>query len=131
MARRALTPIDHLASEAQRITAERLHERLKVPNERDEIGDDLPPDYLTSVQEGGFYGWPYSYFGKHVDERVTPQRIPARTVLCGKQSRAAELRVQVLADDRGIVQHHPVFRDESRNAPERIHPHHAGVTGAE
>ena len=43
-------------------------------NERDEIGDDLPPDYMTSVQEGGFYGWPYSYWGDHVDERVEPQR---------------------------------------------------------
>ena len=45
-----------------------------VVNERDELGSDLVPDYLTSVREGGFYGWPYSYFGRHVDERVTPQR---------------------------------------------------------
>ena len=45
-----------------------------VVNERDEIGPDLVPDYLTSVQEGGFYGWPYSYFGQHVDERVEPPR---------------------------------------------------------
>jgi glucose/arabinose dehydrogenase len=45
-----------------------------VSNERDELGDDLVPDYLTSVQDGGFYGWPYSYFGQHVDERVQPQR---------------------------------------------------------
>ena len=45
-----------------------------VVNERDEIGDDLPPDYLTSVKDGGFYGWPYSYWGKTVDERVQPQR---------------------------------------------------------
>ncbi len=45
-----------------------------VVNERDEIGDDTPPDYLTSVVDGGFYGWPYSYWGKHVDERVEPQR---------------------------------------------------------
>ena len=43
-------------------------------NERDELGDDLVPDYITSVQDGGFYGWPYSYFGQHVDERVQPQR---------------------------------------------------------
>ena len=43
-------------------------------NERDEIGSDLVPDYMTSVQDGGFYGWPYSYFGQHVDERVEPQR---------------------------------------------------------
>jgi glucose/arabinose dehydrogenase len=45
-----------------------------VVNERDEIGSDLVPDYLTSVKEGGFYGWPYSYFGRHVDERVKPAR---------------------------------------------------------
>ena len=45
-----------------------------VVNERDEIGSDLVPDYLTSVKEGGFYGWPYSYYGQHVDERVKPQR---------------------------------------------------------
>jgi len=45
-----------------------------IVNERDEIGADLVPDYLTSVQQGGFYGWPYSYFGQHVDSRVMPQR---------------------------------------------------------
>jgi glucose/arabinose dehydrogenase len=45
-----------------------------VSNERDEIGSDLVPDYLTSVRDGGFYGWPYSYYGTHVDERVQPQR---------------------------------------------------------
>lgn len=43
-------------------------------NERDEIGSDLVPDYMTVVKEGGFYGWPYSYFGQHVDERVKPPR---------------------------------------------------------
>ena len=43
-------------------------------NERDEIGSDLVPDYMTSVQDGGFYGWPYSYYGQHVDVRVNPQR---------------------------------------------------------
>ena len=43
-------------------------------NERDELGSDLVPDYMTSLQDGGFYGWPYSYFGRHVDERVQPQR---------------------------------------------------------
>jgi glucose/arabinose dehydrogenase len=45
-----------------------------VVNERDEIGNDLVPDYLTAVKAGGFYGWPYSYFGRHVDQRVQPQR---------------------------------------------------------
>jgi len=43
-------------------------------NERDELGNDLVPDYMTSVRDGGFYGWPYSYFGQHVDDRVRPQR---------------------------------------------------------
>jgi glucose/arabinose dehydrogenase len=43
-------------------------------NERDELGSDLVPDYMTSVRDGGFYGWPYSYFGAHVDERVKPPR---------------------------------------------------------
>jgi glucose/arabinose dehydrogenase len=43
-------------------------------NERDEIGSDLVPDYMTSVKEGGFYGWPYSYFGQHVDVRPRPPR---------------------------------------------------------
>jgi glucose/arabinose dehydrogenase len=45
-----------------------------VVNERDELGSDLVPDYMTSVKDGGFYGWPYSYYGQHVDARVEPQR---------------------------------------------------------
>jgi glucose/arabinose dehydrogenase len=45
-----------------------------VINERDELGPDLVPDYLTSVKDGAFYGWPYSYWGQHVDPRVKPQR---------------------------------------------------------
>ena len=43
-------------------------------NERDELGNDLVPDYITSVREGGFYGWPYSYYGQHVDTRAQPPR---------------------------------------------------------
>jgi glucose/arabinose dehydrogenase len=43
-------------------------------NERDELGSDLVPDYMTSVRDGGFYGWPYSYYGTHVDTRVKPAR---------------------------------------------------------
>jgi glucose/arabinose dehydrogenase len=42
-------------------------------NERDEIGSDLVPDYITSVKDGGFYGWPFSYYGQHIDVRVSPQ----------------------------------------------------------
>ncbi|WP_246676991.1 sorbosone dehydrogenase family protein [Mesorhizobium sp. B2-4-15] len=45
-----------------------------VINERDELGPNLVPDYLTSVKDGAFYGWPYSYYGQHVDPRVMPQR---------------------------------------------------------
>ena len=45
-----------------------------VANERDELGSDLVPDYLSSVRDGAFYGWPYSYYGQHVDERVKPPR---------------------------------------------------------
>jgi glucose/arabinose dehydrogenase len=49
-----------------------------VANERDELGDDLVPDYLTAVREGAFYGWPFSYYGQHVDGRVRPAN-PALT----------------------------------------------------
>jgi glucose/arabinose dehydrogenase len=45
-----------------------------VVNERDELGPDLVPDYLTSVKDGAFYGWPYSYYGQHLDPRVRPER---------------------------------------------------------
>jgi glucose/arabinose dehydrogenase len=52
-------------------------------NERDELGSDLVPDYMTSVQDGGFYGWPYSYYGAHVDDRVKPPRsdLVARAII--------------------------------------------------
>jgi glucose/arabinose dehydrogenase len=52
----------------------RTDELWTVVNERDELGSDLVPDFLTSVKDGGFYGWPYSYYGRHVDDRVEPQR---------------------------------------------------------
>ncbi len=52
-------------------------------NERDELGDNLPPDYFTSLRDGGFYGWPYSYIGDNVDPRVKPQRpeLVARAII--------------------------------------------------
>ena len=50
------------------------HMLWAVINERDELGPDLVPDYLTSVHDGAFYGWPYSYYGQHLDPRVQPQR---------------------------------------------------------
>lgn len=62
-----------------------------VANERDELGSDLVPDYLTSVRDGGFYGWPYSYFGQHVDQRVAPQR--------------ADLVAQAIAPDYALGPH--------------------------
>jgi glucose/arabinose dehydrogenase len=54
-----------------------------VVNERDELGSDLVPDYLTSVKEGAFYGWPFSYWGQHVDDRVQPQnpQLVAKAIL--------------------------------------------------
>lgn len=54
-----------------------------VVNERDELGDNLPPDYLTSLKDGGFYGWPYSYIGDNVDPRVKPQKpdLAARAII--------------------------------------------------
>ena len=50
------------------------HVLWAVVNERDELGPDLVPDYMTSVKDGAFYGWPYSYYGQHLDPRVKPQR---------------------------------------------------------
>jgi glucose/arabinose dehydrogenase len=50
------------------------HTLWAVINERNELGPDLVPDYLTSVRDGAFYGWPYSYYGQHIDPRVQPQR---------------------------------------------------------
>ena len=75
----------HLTTNASRVFASGLRnpnglgwqpqsgELWTAVNERDEIGGDLVPDYMTSVRDGRFYGWPYSYYGQHVDERVTPQ----------------------------------------------------------
>jgi glucose/arabinose dehydrogenase len=50
------------------------HKLWAVINERDELGPNLVPDYMTSITDGGFYGWPYSYWGQHIDPRVSPQR---------------------------------------------------------
>lgn len=52
-----------------------------VVNERDELGDELVPDYLTSVQRGGFYGWPFVYFGNHVDPRMKDQKPPQEAIV--------------------------------------------------
>ncbi|RYD53816.1 MAG: sorbosone dehydrogenase family protein [Sphingomonadales bacterium] len=66
-----------------------------VVNERDEIGPDLVPDYLTSVREGGFYGWPYSYWGQNVDARVRPQN-PERVAAALKPDYALGSHVAAL-----------------------------------
>jgi glucose/arabinose dehydrogenase len=52
----------------------RTKELWVAVNERDEIGEDLVPDYMTSVKRDGFYGWPYSYYGQNVDKRVDPPK---------------------------------------------------------
>ena len=79
--RAAILEVD-LATGAKRVFASGLrnpnglgwnpanNELWTAVNERDELGNDLVPDYMTSVREGGFYGWPYSYYGRHVDKRV-------------------------------------------------------------
>lgn len=66
-----------------------------VANERDELGPDLVPDYLTSVREGQFYGWPYSYWGQHVDTRVQPQD-PAKVAAAIKPDYALGSHVAAL-----------------------------------
>jgi glucose/arabinose dehydrogenase len=66
-----------------------------IANERDEIGPDLVPDYLTSIREGGFYGWPYSYWGHHVDVRVHPQN-PAAVAKAIKPDYALSSHVATL-----------------------------------
>jgi hypothetical protein len=67
------------------------HVLWAVVNERDELGPDLVPDYLTSVKRGAFYGWPYSYWGQHVDPRVQPQR--------------PDLVAKAIAPDYGLSSH--------------------------
>jgi glucose/arabinose dehydrogenase len=67
------------------------HQLFAVVNERDEIGPDLVPDYLTSIRQGGFYGWPYSYWGNHVDVRVHPER--------------SDLVAQAIKPDYGLSSH--------------------------
>lgn len=81
-----------------------------IVNERDEIGADLAPDYLTSVQEGGFYGWPYSYFGQHVDQRVKPPR--------------PDLVAQAIRPDYSLGSHVAplgLWFYQGRNLPEKYH----------
>ena len=79
-------------------------------NERDEIGNDLVPDYMTSVRDGGFYGWPYSYYGQHVDVRIQPQR--------------PDLVAKAIAPDYALGSHTAslglAFADKARLLPSRF-----------
>ena len=72
-----------------------------VANERDELGPDLVPDYLTSVQEGGFYGWPYSYWGQNVDPRAQPQN-PAKVAAAIKPDYSLGSHVAALGLDFSV-----------------------------
>ena len=63
-----------------------------IANERDEIGPRLVPDYLTSLQDGGFYGWPYSYYGKHVDPRAIKRHLPTVSLIDVRPNRRYRLR---------------------------------------
>jgi glucose/arabinose dehydrogenase len=87
-------------------------------NERDELGNDLVPDYMTSVKDGAFYGWPYSYYGTHLDDRVDPQRpdlvqkavvpdyaLGAHTASLGLTFNTGKLFPQEMADGAFIGQH--------------------------
>ena len=74
-----------------------------VVNERDELGPDLVPDYLTSVQQGGFYGWPYSYWGQHADPRVQPQN-PQKVAVAIKPDYSLGSHVAALGVDFSIPQ---------------------------
>ena len=81
-----------------------------VVNERDELGPDLVPDYLTSVREGAFYGWPYSYWGQNVDPRAQPQN-PAKVAAAIKPDYSLGSHVAALGVDFSIPQMGERFAD--------------------
>ncbi|ONH50382.1 Glucose/arabinose dehydrogenase, beta-propeller fold [Pseudomonas cedrina] len=81
-----------------------------VVNERDELGPDLVPDYLTSVREGAFYGWPYSYWGQNVDPRAQPQN-PAKVAAAIKPDYSLGSHVAALGVDFSIPQMGEKFAD--------------------
>jgi glucose/arabinose dehydrogenase len=94
-----------------------------VVNERDELGSDLVPDYLTSVQRGGFYGWPYSYFGQHVDTRPQPPRpdLVARAIVpdYALGTHVAPLGLAFTGTDAGAGLPHSAPRAAAANLPPR------------
>jgi glucose/arabinose dehydrogenase len=81
-----------------------------VANERDELGPDLVPDYLTSIREGGFYGWPYSYWGQNVDPRAQPQD-PAKVAAAIKPDYSLGSHVAALGLDFSIPEMGGKFAD--------------------
>ena len=81
-----------------------------VVNERDELGPDLVPDYLTSVREGSFYGWPYSYWGQNVDPRAQPQN-PAKVAAAVKPDYSLGSHVAALGVDFSIPEMGEKFAD--------------------
>ena len=81
-----------------------------VANERDELGPDLVPDYLTSIREGGFYGWPYSYWGQNVDPRAQPQD-PAKVAAAIKPDYSLGSHVAALGVDFSIAAMGEPFAD--------------------
>mgnify|MGYP001207976005 CR=1 FL=1 len=81
-----------------------------VANERDELGPDLVPDYLTSVQEGAFYGWPYSYWGQNVDTRAQPQN-PAKVAAAIKPDYSLGSHVAALGVDFSVPAMGDAFAD--------------------
>jgi glucose/arabinose dehydrogenase len=81
-----------------------------VVNERDEIGPNLVPDYLTTVKEGGFYGWPYSYWGQNVDDRVRPQN-PQKVASAIKPDYALGSHVAALGLDFSEASMGPEFAE--------------------
>ena len=80
-----------------------------VVNERDELGNDLVPDYMTSVKDGAFYGWPYSYFGQHVDDRVNPQRPDLVAKAIGPTMRSARIPLRSGSPSTPAVCFRPIW----------------------
>lgn len=81
-----------------------------VANERDELGPNLVPDYLTSIRDGGFYGWPYSYWGQNVDPRVRPQN-PERVAAAIAPDYSLGSHVAALGVDFSTPAMGPAFAD--------------------
>lgn len=113
-------------------------------NERDELGGDLVPDYMTAVRDGAFYGWPYSYFGNHVDARVKPQgpelvataitpdyALGAHTASVGLVSSSGTTLPPPFADGMFVGQHGSWNRNPPSGYKVIFVPFHAGAAAGE